>query len=200
MLRLDRRASSFSHGSVLGNTMLDGVYRFHWTFPILFSRHEPDLLYACSNYVHRSRDVGASWEVISADLTRNDPSKLGPSGGPETRDNTSAEVYCVIYCLAESPHQPGVLWAGTDDGLIHISEDGVQSWRNITPGLDVLPEWALISIIEPSPHDRATAYVAATRYKLDDTAPYLLKTNDFGRSWTKITEVRRTQNSFSAPS
>ncbi|HLZ26584.1 MAG TPA: glycosyl hydrolase [Chloroflexota bacterium] len=163
-------------------------YRFQWTFPIVFSRHQPDVLYACSNHVHRSTDIGASWEVISADLTRNDPSKLGPSGGPVTRDNTGAEVYCVIYCLAESPHQAGVLWAGTDDGLIHISEDAGKNWRDATPGPDVLPEWALISIIEPSPHDPAAAYVAATRYKLDDTAPYLLKTNDFGQSWTKITD------------
>jgi photosystem II stability/assembly factor-like uncharacterized protein len=162
-------------------------YRFQWTFPIVFSRHEPDILWACSNYVHRSRDVGSSWEVISPDLTRNDPSKLGPSGGPVTRDNTGAEVYCVIFCLVESPHQAGVLWAGSDDGLLHLSRDGGVSWTNVTPPADVLPEWALISTIEVSPHDPATAYVAATRYKLDDTTPYLLKTNDFGQSWVSIT-------------
>jgi photosystem II stability/assembly factor-like uncharacterized protein len=163
-------------------------YRFQWTFPILYSRHEPEVLYACSNYVHRSRDIGASWEVISPDLTRNDPSKLGPSGGPVTRDNTGAEVYCVVFCLAESPHQRGVLWAGTDDGLIHLSNDGGATWSNVTPAADLLPEWALISSIAPSPHDARSAYVAATRYKLDDTAPYLLKTNDFGQSWTKIAD------------
>jgi photosystem II stability/assembly factor-like uncharacterized protein len=162
-------------------------YRFQWTFPIVFSRHDPDVLWACSNYVHRSRDVGASWEVISPDLTRNDPSKLGPSGGPVTRDNTGAEVYCVIFCLVESPHQAGVLWAGSDDGLVHVSHDGGSTWSNVTPPADLLPEWALISTIEVSPHDAATAYVAATRYKLDDTRPYLLKTSDFGQTWTRIT-------------
>jgi hypothetical protein len=163
-------------------------YRFQWTFPILFSRHDPDVLYACSNHVHRSRDVGSSWEVISPDLTRNDPSKLGPSGGPVTRDNTGAEVYCVVFCLIESPHRQGVLWAGSDDGLIHVSEDAGKTWRDVTPSAELLPEWALISIIELSPHDPGTAYVAATRYKLDDTAPYLLKTNDSGQTWTKITD------------
>jgi photosystem II stability/assembly factor-like uncharacterized protein len=163
-------------------------YRLQWTFPILFSRHDPKVLYVAGNRLFRSTDLGASWEVISPDLTRNDPSKLGPSGGPITRDNTGAEVYCTIFALAESPHRPGLLWAGTDDGLIHISEDGGHTWRNITPPAQMLPEWALISIIEPSPHDPATAYVAATRYKHDDTRPYLLKTNDYGRTWSLITD------------
>ena len=161
-------------------------YRFQWTFPIVFSRHNTNVLYACSNHVHRSTDVGSSWEVISPDLTRNDPSRLGPSGGPVTRDNTGAEVYCTVFSLAESPLQAGVLWAGSDDGLIHVSMDSGVTWENVTPPADVLPEWALISIIEPSSHDAATAYVAATRYKLDDTAPYLLKTSDYGKSWTTI--------------
>jgi photosystem II stability/assembly factor-like uncharacterized protein len=163
-------------------------YRFQWTFPIVFSRHDTDVLYACSNHVHRSRDVGGSWAVISPDLTRNDPSRLLPSGGPVTRDNTGAEVYCTIFTLAESPGEPGVLWAGSDDGLIHVSRDAGSTWKNVTPAADLLPEWALISIIEPSPHNAASAYVAATRYKLDDTAPYLLRTDDFGASWTLITE------------
>jgi photosystem II stability/assembly factor-like uncharacterized protein len=162
-------------------------YRFQWTFPIAFSTHDPSVLYAASNYLHRSRDLGSSWEVISPDLTRNDPDKLGSSGGSVTRDNTGAEVYCTIFALAESPHDARTLWAGSDDGLIHISRDGGDTWRNITPGANLLPEWALISIIEPSPHDPATAYVAATRYKLDDNQPYLFKTSDFGETWTRIT-------------
>ncbi len=160
-------------------------YRFQWTFPILFSRHDPDVLYVCSQFLHRSLDLGASFEVISPDLTRNDPDKLKPSGGPITRDNTGAEVYCNIFTLAECPHQPGVIWAGTDDGLAHISRDGGAHWREITP--PDLPEWALISIIEPSPHQPGAAYLAATRYKLDDTRPYLYKTRDYGASWTAIT-------------
>lgn len=159
-------------------------YRFQWTFPVEVSRHDPNALYVCSNVVHRSFDEGTSWETISPDLTRNDPDKLGPSGGPITHDNSGAEIYCTIFAFRESPHEQGVFWAGSDDGLIHLSRDGGATWQNITPS--ALPEWALISIIEPSPHDPATAYVAATRYKHDDTAPYLYKTNDYGATWTSI--------------
>ncbi len=160
-------------------------HRFQWTFPIHFSRHDPSVLYAAGNRLFRSTDLGGSWEPISDDLTRNDPSRLGPSGGPITRDNTGAEVYCTIFALTESPLSAGLLWAGSDDGLVHLSEDGGESWRNVTP--PDLPEWALISIVEASPHDPATAYLAATRYKLDDTRPYLYKTSDYGATWTLIT-------------
>ena len=160
-------------------------YRFQWTFPIMFSRHDPDVLYVCSQHLHRSTDLGASFEALSPDLTRHDPDKLKPSGGPITRDNTGAEVYCNIFALAESPQEPGVLWAGTDDGLVHISRDGGREWREITP--PDLPEWALISIIDVSEHQAGAAYLAATRYKLDDTRPYLYKTTDYGESWTAIT-------------
>ena len=160
-------------------------YRFQWTFPILFSRHNPDLLYVASNRLHLSTDLGSSFEAISPDLTRDAPDKLRASGGPITRDNTGAEVYCTIFALAESPHQAGLLWAGSDDGLVHISEDGGREWDEITP--PDLPEWALISIIEPSPHAAGAAYLAATRYKLDDTRPYLYKTSDYGATWTPIT-------------
>jgi photosystem II stability/assembly factor-like uncharacterized protein len=159
-------------------------YRFNWTFPIHFSRHDPDVLWAASQHLHRSKDLGASWEVVSPDLTRNDKAKLGPSGGPVTRDNTGAEVYCTIFSLAESPQKKNLLWCGTDDGLVHRSEDGGRKWTDITPR--DLPEWALVSIVEPSPHDRDAVYIAATRYKHDDTRPYLYKTTDRGKSWKKI--------------
>ncbi|HEX3724536.1 MAG TPA: glycosyl hydrolase, partial [Nitrolancea sp.] len=159
-------------------------YRFQWTFPILYSPHNPDTLYVTSNHVHRSTDEGMSWDVISPDLTRNDPSTLEASGGPITKDNTGAEVYGTIFAFVESPQQQGLFWAGSDDGLVHISKDNGKSWQNITP--PDLPEWAMISIIEASPHDVATAYVAATCYKSDNFAPYLYKTNDYGQSWTKI--------------
>ena len=134
-------------------------YRFQWTFPILLSPHDPNVLYVTGNHVFRSTDEGASWQEISPDLTRNDQSTLGPSGGPITKDNVGTEYYCTIFAFAESPRMRGLFWAGSDDGLIHISRDDGQHWENVTP--PALPEWALISIIEPSPHDPATAYLAA---------------------------------------
>ncbi len=164
----------------------DLKYRFQWTFPIVVSPHNPDTLYVTSNVVHRSTDEGASWEVISPDLTRNEPTRLGSSGGPITKDNTSVEYYCTIFALAESAVQQGVLWAGSDDGLVHVTRDGGKNWTNVTP--KELPEWAMISIVEPSPHDAGTAYIAATRYKSDDFAPYLYTTSDYGVTWTKITD------------
>jgi photosystem II stability/assembly factor-like uncharacterized protein len=193
LYRYDHRTSQVRNITVwpeikgMGGGAADLKYRFQWTFPIELSPHDPNVLYVTSQHVHRSTDEGHSWEVISPDLTRNDPDKLQPSGGPITKDNTGAEHYCTIFAFKESPHERGVLWAGTDDGLIHLSRDGGGSWQEITPPADLLPEWALISIIELSPHDPATAYVAATRYKHDDNTPYLLKTNDYGRSWTLIT-------------
>jgi photosystem II stability/assembly factor-like uncharacterized protein len=160
-------------------------YRLQWTFPIMFSPHAPHPLYVAGNVLFRSGNLGSSFEVISPDLTRNDPDKLKPSGGPITRDNTGAEVYCTIFALAESPHTPGVLWAGSDDGLIHRTDDGGKNWMRVTP--PDLPEWALISIIELSPHEEGVAFVAATRYKHDDTKPYLYRTRDSGATWTLIT-------------
>lgn len=159
-------------------------YRFQWTFPIVLSPHDPDCLYAAGNHVFRSRDGGQSWEVLSPDLTRHDPDTLGSSGGPITQDNVSTEYYGTIFALAASPVSAQVLWAGSDDGLVHVSQDGGASWQAVSP--PDLPEWALVSLIEASPHDAGTAYVAATRYKLDDPAPYLYRTTDYGRTWTKI--------------
>ncbi len=159
-------------------------YRFQWTYPIVVSPHDANVLYVAGNHVFKSTNEGMSWEMISPDLTRNDKTKLGPSGGPITRDNTSVEYYCTIFAFAESHVQKGILWAGSDDGLIYLSRDGGGSWQNVTP--KDLPEWSLVSIIEPSHHDVATVYVAATRYKLDDFRPYLFKSTDFGKTWKKI--------------
>ncbi|HEX7734958.1 MAG TPA: hypothetical protein VF458_08845 [Ktedonobacteraceae bacterium] len=160
-------------------------YRFQWTAPIALSPHDPNVLYITGNHAFRSNDEGNSWQVISPDLTRNDSSRLESSGGPITKDNTGAEYYGTIFAFAESPCQRGLFWAGSDDGLIHLSRDDGQTWEQVTP--HSLPEWALISIIEPSPFDPAVAYVAATCYKVDDFAPYLYKTQDYGKTWSKIT-------------
>ena len=160
-------------------------YRFGWTFPIRFSPHDPKVLYTGGNRVFRSTDEGQGWEPISPDLTRAAADKLGPSGGPITLDTSGAEHYCTLYTLAESPHEPGVLWAGSDDGLIHLSRDGGRSWRDVTP--PDLPEWAFIRTVEPSPHAPGALYLAATRYKLDDPAPYLYRTADYGERWQAIT-------------
>ncbi len=160
-------------------------YRFNWTFPIVFSPHDPSVLYTAGNMAFRSTDQGTNWEAISPDLTRNDVSKLGPSEGPVAKDSSVADVYCTLSIFVESPHEKGVFWAGSDDGLVHISRDGGKSWSDVTP--PDLPEWSLISTIEVSPHDPATAYMAATRYKLDDTRPLLYKTNNYGETWVRIT-------------
>ncbi|MFA5669799.1 MAG: glycosyl hydrolase [Balneolaceae bacterium] len=161
----------------------DAKYRFQWTFPIMISPHDSGVLYTTSQHVHRSTDKGMSWETISADLTRNDKSKQGESGGPITKDDTSVEYYNTIFAFTESPVQKGVLWAGADDGLIHISRDNGKTWNNVTP--KGMPE-AMVSIIDASHHNAGTAYVAANRYKFNDFTPMLYKTTDFGNSWTKI--------------
>jgi photosystem II stability/assembly factor-like uncharacterized protein len=164
-------------------------YRFQWNFPILFSPHDPNTLYTAGNLIFKTSNEGQSWQIISPDLTRNDKSKLGPSGGPITKDNTSVEYYCTIFTAAESPVQKGVIWAGSDDGLVHVTRDGgaeKPKWENVTKNIPGLPEWIQINSIEASPHDAATAYFAATMYKSDDFRPYLYKTNDHGKTWKKI--------------
>ena len=161
-------------------------YRFQWHYPIFFSPHNPDKLYVASNHLHASTDEGHSWEVLSPDLTRADPSKLGPTGGPITKDNTSVEYYATIFSALESPYEEGLLWTGSDDGLIHVSRDGGENWKNVTP--KGMPEWMLINSVEADPFNKGGLYVAGTRYKLGDYQPYLYKTNDYGESWTKITK------------
>jgi len=160
--------------------------RFQWSFPILFSPHDPHTLYAASQMLWKSTDAGQSWTAISPDLTRNDKSRQGSSGGPITKDNTSVEYYDTIFAVAESPLAAGLIWAGSDDGLVHVTRDGGKTWKDVTP--KGLPEWAQINSIEASPYDRAGAYLAATRYKSDDFHPYLYKTADYGASWTRIVD------------
>ncbi len=160
-------------------------YRFQWNFPIIFSRHNPKRLYTFSNHVHVSENEGQSWKLISEDLTRNDSARLVSSGGPITQDNTGVEYYCTIFAANESPLKEGLLWVGSDDGLIHVTRDGGETWENVTPS--GMPEWMMINSIEPSYFDEGTCYVAGTRYKLGDFTPYLYKTTDYGKSWSKIT-------------
>jgi len=162
--------------------------RFQWNFPLLFSPNDPHKLYAASQYLFESTNGGSSWTRISDDLTRNDKSKQGPSGGPITKDNTSVEYYDTIFAVAESPIEPGVLWAGSDDGLVHVSRDGGKTWANVTPPKAIMPEWIMVNAIDASPLDKGAAYVAATAYKSDDFHPYLYKTSDYGKTWTKIVD------------
>jgi photosystem II stability/assembly factor-like uncharacterized protein len=159
-------------------------YRFQWNFPIFFSPHNPKRFYAAGNRLFVTENEGQSWKSISPDLTTNDKSKQRPSGGSITKDNTSVEYYCTIFAAAESPLENGLLWCGSDDGLIHVSRDHGENWENVTP--PQLPEWTMINCIEPSPYFPGTCYVAGTRYKLDDNKPYLFKTNDYGQNWKRI--------------
>ena len=161
-------------------------YRFQWNFPILFSKHNPKKLYTFSNQVHVSENEGQSWEIISPDLTRNDPERLKSSGGPITQDNTGVEYYCTLFAANESPLEEGLLWVGSDDGLLHLTRDGGKNWTNVTPAQ--MPKWLMINSIDPSPFDPAVCYVAGTLYKTGDFTPYLYKTSDYGQSWVKITK------------
>ncbi|MEM7587661.1 MAG: sialidase family protein, partial [Acidobacteriota bacterium] len=189
LMRLDhrtgeRRLINVWPDNPMGWGAADLTYRFQWNFPLFFSPHDADTLYAAGNVLFASRDEGASWQPLSGDLTRNDASKMGPSGGPITKDNTSVEYYGTIFAALESPHEPGVLWAGTDDGLIQLSRDGGASWSDVTP--KELPEWTQINGIDAHPFEPGGLYVAGTRYKLDDFTPYLFKTTDYGASWQRI--------------
>ena len=162
-------------------------HRFQWTEPIVISPNNPDVIYTASEVIFKSTDQGNSWTIISPDLTRNDQSKQKPSGGPITLDITSVEYYDTVFTIAESPVQKDLIWAGTDDGLIHLTKDGGKTWTNVTPPGKLLPEWSLVSLMDASPHDAGTAYAAVDRHKNDDLAAYIYKTADFGKTWTKIT-------------
>lgn len=185
----------------LGHTTMVNVYpevvvgegankmkeRFQWTFPIIFSPFstpEKTILYATSQMVHRSYDEGLHWETISPDLTRNDKTKLEPSGGPISKDNTGVEIYNTIFTFTESGIMQGKLWAGSDDGLVHVSNDNGKSWQNVTPKL--IPDNTQISIIEASHFNKNKAYIAGNRFKLGEPGPYLFKTNDDGNTWVRI--------------
>ena len=162
-------------------------YRFNWNFPILFSPNDPNKLYAGSNYMHLSTNGGQSWETISGDLTRNIPETIKSSGGPITQDNTGAEYYANIFAIAESELEEGVIWTGSDDGLIHVTKDGGKTWEDVTPPLNISPKLNMINCIDVSPFEKGKVYVAATSYKFGDYTPYLYKTDNYGKTWELIT-------------
>lgn len=166
--------------------------RWQWTFPIVFSPHDANVLYTSSQHVFRTTNDGLSWERISPDLTRADPRTLGDSGGPITKDQNGPEIYATVFTIAPSRHESDTLWTGSDDGLAYVTRDGGKSWTNVTP--KELPEYSRISLIDASPHKPGTAYLAAKRYQLDDRAPYVFKTDDYGRSWTRITSGIRADD------
>ncbi len=170
----------------MGHGAEDYLYRFQWNFPILFSRHDHQVVYAAANVLFKTTTEGQSWEAISPDLTRADPLTLKSSGGPITQDNTAVEYYATIFAVAQGA-EPGVIWAGSDDGLIHITRDGGENWTDITPPERIFPEWMMVNDIVVDPFNDSGAYVAGTRYKSDDFEPYLYKTSDYGANWTKIT-------------
>jgi len=168
----------------MGHDAADAKYRFQWTFPIVISPHDPKTLYVGSSVVFRSRNDGQSFEAISPDLTRHDPMTLGPSGGPITKDQTSVEYYATVFTIAESPVAAGVIWAGSDDGLVHVTRDNGKTWKNVTP--PGIPEWSRISMIEASNFAPGTAYVASNHYQMDDLKPYIYRTTDYGATWKLI--------------
>jgi photosystem II stability/assembly factor-like uncharacterized protein len=161
-------------------------YRFQWTAPILISPHDPKTVYHAANVLFKTTDGGTTWTALSPDLTRNDKSKQRWSGGPITGDNTGVEVYGTVFAIAESPKQKGLLWAGSDDGLVHVSPDGGKTWTNVTAHIPDLPEWGTVRCIEASPFDAGTAYVVVEAHRLDDMRPYLFQTKDFGKTWKSL--------------
>jgi photosystem II stability/assembly factor-like uncharacterized protein len=165
-------------------------HRFRWPAPILMSPRDPKTIYHAANVIFKSTNGGQSWTAISGDLTRNDKSKQRWSGGPITGDNTTAEFYCTISSIAEAPKPgpqgAGVLWVGSDDGLVHVSKDGGRTWTNVTAKIEGFPEWGTVKCIEASPHEAGTAYVVVDAHMLDDKRPYLFKTADYGETWKSI--------------
>jgi len=190
--RYDRRTRQARNVSIYptnpsGHGGEDLRYRFQWTAPIVVSRHDSKTIYHAANVIFQTTDTGKTWKAISPDLTRNDKTKQKWSGGPISGDNTGVEIYDTVFALAESPRVKGVLWAGSDDGLIHVSRNDGKEWTDVTKNIPGLPEWGTIACIEPSHFDDASAYVVVDAHRLDNPRPYLFKTSDFGKTWKSLT-------------
>ena len=188
--RLDRelgqqRAIHIYPNNPMGWSSIDIKERFQWTFPIVFSPVDTKVLYASSQHVYRTTTGGQNWEKISPNLTRSDPKTMQASGGPITKDQTGVETYAVVFTIAPSRQDANTIWTGSDDGWVHVTQDGGKNWNRITP--PDLPEFTRISLIEASPHQNGVAYLAGNRYQMGDRKPYVYKTADFGKSWQKIT-------------
>lgn len=181
----ETRAINVWPDNPMGHGAENSKFRFQWNFPIFFSPHNPKKLYTTSNHVHISLDEGNTFETISPDLTRNDPSTLKASGGSITKDNTGVEYYGTIFAATESPLEEGLIWTGSDDGLIHLTKDNGKNWQNVTP--KNMPEWMMINSVEVHPTEKGSVYIVGTRYKLGDYKPYIYKTSDYGKTWKLIT-------------
>ncbi|HEY6082621.1 MAG TPA: hypothetical protein VIU45_04130, partial [Chitinophagaceae bacterium] len=181
----ENRAVSVWPDNAIGFAADAMKYRFQWNFPIFFSPNDPHRLYCAANVLFKTDNEGQTWQAISPDLTTNDKSKQVSSGGPITKDNTSVEYYCTIFTATESWLEKDLLWAGSDDGLLHISRDGGKNWENVTP--KGMPKWMMFNSIDINPFKKGGAYVVGTRYKLDDYTPYIYKTEDYGKTWKLIT-------------
>jgi hypothetical protein len=190
LTRLDRRtgeqrAVNPYPDNPMGYASGDIAERFQWTFPIVLAPTNPSVLYVGSQHLWKSTNEGQSFVKISPDLTRHDPKTMGSSGGPITKDNTGVETYATIFTVAPSPRDGNVIWTGSDDGYVQVTRDGGSTWKNVTP--KGIGDFARISLIEASPFRPGTAYVAANRYQLDDFKPYVFRTDDYGNTWTSIT-------------
>ena len=181
----ENRAVSVWPDDPLGGGIDVAKYRFQWNFPIFFSPHNPKKLYAGGNHLFVTENEGASWTALGGDLTTNDKKRQASSGGPITKDNTGVEVYCTVFTATESALEKDLLWTGSDDGLIHVSKDGGKNWTNVTPA--AAGQWMMWNCVETDPFKKGKAYFVGTKYKSDDFAPYLFKTEDYGKTWTKIT-------------
>jgi len=181
----ENRAISVYPDNPMGAGVSTMKYRFQWNFPIFFSPHNPRRLYACGQHLFVTENEGQTWEKISPDLTTNDSAKQVSSGGPITQDNTSVEYYCTIFTATESPYEKDLLWTGSDDGRVSVSRDGGKNWNDVTP--PAAGKWMMWNCIDADPFKKGAAYIVGTKYKLDDFKPYIFKTEDYGKTWSQIT-------------